>query len=189
MLIQKDKMGGSLKYDELIESFGIELHKIKYFVESGTYKGTSTLMASDHFEHVYTMEIVPNLYKESCERATDAGVTNITFALGDSVKLLETIVPKVLSGAVFFLDGHQSGPDTSNNGKNVPLLEELEVILRHNLGPSLFILDDLRFWKGKEKQAWDWDFDTTVVLNKFIDHKYNIKAFFESNDRFWISTS
>ena len=180
-------MGGSLLYEEITSvAKGNPKHEaIKYFVETGTYKADSTIMASQHYTHVYTTEIVPALYEGSKNRAKNEGIENITFALGDSVKLLEDIMPKVKDGAVFFIDAHQSGGDTSNNGKNVPLFEELGVILRANVGPSMFIIDDVRFWKGKEKSAWDWDHvSEDLILDLFLEYNYKLIAFFVKNDRF-----
>jgi len=102
-------MGGYLKYTELGEYTSREEYKnIKNFVETGTYKATTTLMVSKHFDNVYTREIVEKLHFDSIKLAAAQGVTNIEFLLGDSVELLKTITPKVVDGCVFFLDAHQS---------------------------------------------------------------------------------
>ena len=93
-------MGGSLTYDELADYLGWDLYKkIKNFVETGTYKADTTLMAAKHFQNVYTTEIVPALHNESKTKAEKAGLENITFLLGVSVELLKTITPKVLDCA------------------------------------------------------------------------------------------
>lgn len=185
-------MGGPLTYEEITNAtkHSITHRSIKNFVETGTYKGDTTLMASKHFDQVYTTEIVKNLYDYSANRAKEAQRTNIHFYLGDSIVLLRDIMPKVISGAVFFIDAHQSGPDTSNNGKQlVPLLEELDVILSYKLGPSLFIFDDVRFWIGKSQQAPDWSkISCLEILTKFMNRKYKIQTFFELNDRFYVLT-
>jgi hypothetical protein len=183
---RKDKMGGSLEFEEITDSIGLrpEYLSIRNFVETGTYKGDTSIMASKHFHNVYTTEIVPALHEESKKKAEEAGVKNITFLLGDSVKLLGEIMPKVSEGAVFFLDAHQSGGDTSNNGKNVPLYEELDVILSFPLGKSLFIIDDVRLWKQK---CWDWAHITnTELVKRFSDKGRKVHSYFEKNDRFFI---
>jgi len=182
-------MGGSLLYEEItsVTKDDIKYQNIKYFVETGTYHADTTLMAADHYEKVYTMEIVQNLYEGSKKRALEAGKNNIEFLLGDSVQHLKTIVPKVKEGAVFFIDAHQSGPDTSNNGKQVPLMEELKVILSTKLGPSLFIFDDTRFWVQHDQHAWDWaDVSEQGIIKTFFDHNYHVEKFFVKNDRFFV---
>jgi hypothetical protein len=81
------------------------------------------------------MEIAPALYEANKVAFPD---TTVSFFLGDSVECLKDIVPLVLEGAVFFLDGHMSNGDTWWNEKQrVPLYEELDVILSHKIGPSV----------------------------------------------------
>lgn len=184
-------MGGSLEYKEISDFMSLKQYKkIKNFVETGTYKAETTLMAAEKFKHVYTTEIVPALHNESKAKASSKGVKNVSFLLGDSVELLKEIVPKVLDGAVFFLDAHQSGCDTSNNGKNhVPLFQELDVILSsydgRTVGPSIFIIDDLRLFD----KYWDWEgINTKTIVQKFRDCGHNIGCFFSQQDRFYVMT-
>ena len=59
-------------------------------------------------------------------------LSNIFFLLGDSLEKLPCIMPKVLDGAVFFIDAHISGGDSGWNQKiRVPLIEELDIILSY----------------------------------------------------------
>lgn len=181
-------MGGSLEYSEIQKVVVNAKHKsIKYFVETGTYMGDTTMMAAKHYEHVHTIEIHEGLYEQSKKRAEIEGVENITFHLGDSLVVLPNIVPDVKEGAVFFIDAHISGMDSSWNGINrVPIMEELEIILSHGIGPSIIIIDDLRLWKQK---VWDWAHVTTCsIVAKFKEHKTKISSFLEFNDRLYILT-
>jgi hypothetical protein len=180
-------MGGSLTYDELFTYLSWKQYKnIKNFIETGTYKGATTLMAAKKFDKVYTTEIVPALHEYSKNIAVKEGVTNIEFMLGDSVELLKLICPQVLDGGVFFLDAHQSGGDTSNNGKNhVPLFQELDVILSHKIAPSIYIVDDLRLFD----KFWDWAGITPeTIVNKFKEHGHEVDSYFSQNDRFYVLT-
>ena len=70
---------------------------------------------------MHTIEIVEELYLES--KKLGAGIENIEYHLGDSLKVLEKLenVP-----TFYFIDAHQSGTDTGNNGIEVPLLMELD---------------------------------------------------------------
>jgi len=181
-----DKMGGSLEYSEIHKfSTGAKYRAIKYFVETGTYMGDTTLMAAKHYEHVHTIEIHEGLYEQSKQRAVDEGVANVTFHLGDSIAILPEIVSKVKEGAVFFIDAHISGIDSGWNGVNrVPIMEELDIILSCEIGPSIIIIDDLRLWKQK---TWDWSHVTTSnIVAKFKEHNTKIDSFLEFNDRLYI---
>ena len=48
------------------------------FVETGTYRGYTTSMASKYYDRVYTFEIVPELYELCKERFAKEGKTNIS---------------------------------------------------------------------------------------------------------------
>ena len=181
-------MGGSLQYSEIQKVTTNAKHKyIKYFVETGTYIGDTTMMAAKHYKHVHTIEIHETLHEQSKNRAKEEGVENITFHLGDSLEILPKIIPEVKEGAVYFLDAHISGSDSSWNGTlRVPIMEELDIILLHKIGPSVIIIDDLRLWKQK---TWDWAHITTErILLKFTEHKVRINSFLEYNDRLYILT-
>lgn len=180
-------MEGSLSYDELRNATKGRVHdNIKNFVETGTYKAGTALMAAKHYENVYTTEIHTSLYEESMKRADSEGITNVTFMLGDSPELLKDIVPRVKEGAVFFIDSHVSGPDSGWNKKQrVPLLEELDVILVSNVGPSVFIFNDVRFWG----EVWDWVHVSKIkIVKRFTEQGYNITSFYEENDKFIVIT-
>ena len=140
---------GHLTREEIIEIIqGRE--DISSFVETGTYKGDSTLSAVGIFDDIYTIEIVESLYKESLERFNGKGINSI---LGDTVQVLPGLC-KNISGATFwFLDAHQSGPDTSNNGQHVPLLNEIECIgSNKDISNDIFVIDDVRLFSA----FWDW---------------------------------
>lgn len=185
-------MGGALEYQEIVDATRHSLRhsRIPNFVETGTYRGDTALMAAKHYRAVYTTEIAPGLYELSSKRAKEEGLTNIHFYLGDSSEVLRDICPRVIEGAVFFIDAHQSGSDTANNGKSlVPLFDELEVILSHKLGPSMFIFDDVRFWKGESQEVPDWAHVSRLgIINRFLERGYRIQAFFIKNDRFFVLT-
>ena len=181
-------MGGSLEYNEVKAILQKPIYKnITNFVETGTYKGDTSLMASKYFANVYTMEINEDLYKESKLKAENQNINNIHFYLGDSTELLQVITPKLLDdGAVFFIDAHISGSDSSYNGKQlVPLYEELSIILTHILPPSIFIIDDVRLFNKFD----DWKNITTEgVLEIFKSFGYSIKSAYTKNDRLFILT-
>lgn len=194
-------MGGSLTENEILEYKKSEKHQnIKNFVETGTYQGETTRLVSNYFDNVYTIEIMETLFRNSIIssggehripngpliKGTIVNVYNMNFMYGDSVEMLKVITPLVKDGSIFFIDAHQSGCDTGNNGTWVPLMEELEIILSTRLGPSIFIFDDVRLWKQK---FWDWaHIDENRIFQIFEKFNYTIEKSYELNDRFWIFT-
>lgn len=180
-------MGGPLDYNEIKDANKDMNWVFNNFVETGTYKGDTCIMASHYFPFVYTFEIVSALYNYSKKRAEEQGIHNISFNLGDSLTLLPQLVPTLKGGSIFFIDAHQSGHDTSNNGIDVPLLEELDAILAHKLEPSLFIFDDMRFWKGQSQEAWDWAKISMATVDQKIREKgHSIVKSFPKNDRYFV---
>jgi len=187
-------MGGSLTELELLDvASRHNCNTIKNFVETGTYKADSTIIASRLYETVYTTEVYPPLYLESKLRARSEGITNINFYLGDSLEVLDIIMKEISwnnnGGSVFFLDAHISGSDSGWNGKiRVPLVEELKIILKYKLGPSVFIVDDVRLWKTIK--AWDWVHITNESIVQLItDNGFNVIESYEKDDRFYVYTS
>jgi hypothetical protein len=173
-------MGGSLETNELFEEIPEDMRKI--FIETGTYKGETCRKVSPHFEKVYTIEIFEPLYLESLASFRDYG--NIESNLGDSVDVLPTLYDKYKNGAVFYMDAHVSGWDSSHNPKHpLPILEEIKVINKKSLGPSLFIIDDLRLWKTGHWQG----ISSAGICSQFKPGQ--IKRAYEKNDRYWIFTN
>lgn len=184
-------MGGSLIEQELedIKKRGAPYSEIENFVETGTYKGDSTIIAAKHFKNVYTIEIFEPLYTETKERCEKEGINNIEFNLGDSLECLPNICKKTReNGAIYFIDAHISGGDSGWNGTNrVPLFEEIDIVISEPIGPSVFILDDLRLWKTIK--AWDWSHITNEnIIEKFKSKGISLLSYFEKDDRFYIFT-
>lgn len=175
-------MGGSLTEEELLE---LKCHGT--FVETGTYKADSTIVAAKIFEKVHTIEICQPLYEESLQRIQKLGLTNVVSHLGDSLTVLPQIMKEVTEG-VFFIDAHISGVDSSWNTKDrVPLFQELDAILSPALGPSIFIIDDVRLWKTIK--AWDWGhISDEAILIKFAEKKVKVSKAYEKEDRFYVHT-
>lgn len=173
-------MGGHLLIKELREIFTLSRQnpeQYKNFVETGTYHGDTTREAEKLFPNVYTIEINETLYSQ-----TKPALKEHTHAyLGDSLKILPTLIEELNGPTVWFLDAHQSGYDTSNNGKNVPLLEELDIILNGSLKCNqLLIIDDVRLFSN----AWDWAGITTNNIVERCSLTRRVALNFVYNDRF-----
>lgn len=181
-------MGGSLTEQELVNLRTTERYKnIKNFVETGTYDGASAMLAAKFFDRVFTIEIHQGLYEASVNRIKNRGITNVTCLLGDSANLIGTVAEQVKDGAVFFLDSHYSGEGTGwNNEKHVPLYEELDKILAvKDLGPSIFVIDDVRLWTTEHDPIWS-EITNEKIIAKFISTGYNVLGYHVKLDRLYV---
>lgn len=182
-----DKMGGSITYDELkyllARCSPYLIHPIRNFIETGTYKGDTTIVAASVFAHVYTMEINRALYEQVQEKLVP--FPNIHSYHGDSVKILPEIMKQSTGDCMWFLDAHQSGSDTGNNGTNVPLYDEFEAIfgleVNHSPRRGIVIVDDVRLFD----RYWDWKGISTASIQERLG-RYGIQILkqFIHNDRY-----
>lgn len=182
-------MGGSLTDDE-ISTFLSCYNKItgnqdiKAAVETGTYKGESSKVLSKFFSEVHTIEIQKKLFIEAQINNQDS--RNIHYYLGDSVSKLPEIISKLKGPALFFIDAHISGSDSSWNQKNlVPLFQELDVVLSTSKYNNIFIFDDVRLFNKFD----DWKGITTeTIKQKFKTYNKKIVNDFVKDDRYYVIT-
>jgi hypothetical protein len=157
----------SLTYDELCEFLStMEMVKPNIFIETGTYEAETTLHMSKYFEHVYTIEINETLFRDARVKCKD--IENISCILGDSTKKLSYIVQTIKQPVVFWLDGHWSRGKTSAGDKDVPLLEELEIIEKYFIEEALVIIDDVRLFGGGPYSSKIIDVDWSMITEESI---------------------
>lgn len=123
---------------KIIKNF--EIHD---FVETGTYKGDTSFWASKHFKNVYTIEIDPEISRETASR--NDCPANIEFLIGNSKEILPLLITKIADNAFFWLDGHWCEGGAGKE-EECPLLYELKAISRL-ANPTIFI-DDARCFMG-----------------------------------------
>jgi predicted O-methyltransferase YrrM len=115
----------------------------KIWIETGTYKGHSTKSFAEVFDHVYTIEIKPELTEEAKEYCKD--FDNITYLNGPSPTVLNELLPTLKETYAIFLDAHHSGGDTGLDEKygahGTPLEEELAIIGKYSKD-GLIVIDD-----------------------------------------------
>lgn len=177
-------MGGSFTEDEfrtirtMIESL-ISFPSV--CIETGSYHGDSTHVFRNNFDKVFTIEINKKLFHHVSERFQSD--ENVCCLYGDSSSIMKRILalypPE--THVFYFLDAHQSGHDTSNNGNaHVPLREELSVISSFITSQSVIVIDDVRLFD----RYWDWKDITIENILSWIKHP--VRVWFISNDRLFI---
>jgi len=177
---------GELTKEEITEILSI-LPAVSFntFVELGTYMGHSTLNMAHEFERVHTIEIIPELYQQAIKYCSK--VDNISFHLGDTVQLLPLLVNDLKDkSCVYMVDSHQSGPETGNNGKWVPLLDEIDIICsKIDVDiPQILVIDDVRLFG----MHWDWaDVSISSIDRVIRAHNVEIMNRLLKNDRYTIA--
>ena len=121
-----------------------ETQQYKNFVETGTFYGGSAAWASEHFDHVFTIEIQPNLWSQAKEKYRDK--KNIEFIFGSSQNEIKKLENLLTSPTLFWLDGHYSGSDTGGIDYECPVMDELVIALEFK--DSAILVDDARLFLG-----------------------------------------
>jgi len=117
---------------------------IKNFVETGTYKGGTSFWAASHFDKVYTIEIDPEISKETSSRQDCP--KNIDFFIGNSKDVLPGLVKLLEGRTLFWLDGHWCNVTDFGKDMECPLINELKAI--ENLKDAIILIDDARAFLG-----------------------------------------
>lgn len=127
---------------------------IKHVIETGTYKGSTTLWFSDHFDAVTTVES-NETYVQTLRR-TFSSRKNIKLVHGDSGALLGAEIPSQ-GNVLFYLDAHW--------GAYWPLHDELRAIAKRAKGRCVIIIDDFQIPDRKDisydeynGKPLNWDF-------------------------------
>lgn len=117
------------------------------FVETGTYLGdTANVMAANGCR-VFTIELSQRLYEQAVDLF--ANTDQVTCFQGDSSVVLAEVIGLLDGPALFWLDGHYSGPNTAMGGEISPVLGELECLRRARetrpelIDGSTIYIDDL----------------------------------------------
>lgn len=159
--------------EELIELL-INNYEIPTFIETGTYRGYTSVWASENFSTVMTVEYAEAIYKETSQKY--GHIENIEFQFGDSRAFLNDIAPNLEESAVFWLDGHWSGGDTYGSDDPCPLLDELQAINRSPIEHYILIDDARQFLSPPPEphsiQDWATIKDVIDILTK--EHAYYV---------------
>lgn len=112
------------------------------FVETGTYKGNTTMWAAKNFDYVYTVEFSSKIFEQTSERLSQ--LENVSFHLADSKTFLKELAPKLTTPTVFWLDAHWCSGGSYGEHDQCPLIEELDILA--DLEECVILIDDARLF-------------------------------------------
>lgn len=133
-------------------------------METGTYRGDTTLFLAKLAGSVVSLEPDDALYRQACVRFR--GDERVTLLHGTSENLFGDVVSSVTGPACFWLDGHYSGPGTFLADAYTPISWELQVIARNldRLGAVAVLVDDFREFPSRELAAGAEAYPTREAL-------------------------
>lgn len=114
-----------------------------FFIETGTYLGETIFGMEPFFENLITIELSEKYHTLTKSKYHGK---KISFMLGDSSNIFQTILPSMDDTCIFFLDGHWSSGDTAKGVKDCPLVEEITHINNLYKNKGIIIIDDVRLF-------------------------------------------
>jgi hypothetical protein len=115
------------------------------WVETGTLHGVTSEFLSHNAKFVYTIEPEISLFNNAKEKFKDKN--NIQVINDISENALPNLLPTLSGNICFWLDGHNSGPNTFAGPNDTPLRQELDCISEnlHRFNKVSILIDDIRF--------------------------------------------
>lgn len=120
--------------------------KFSTFVETGTFTGEMVEAMRQHFAHLISIEMSPEIHHEAVRRF--AGDPRVELLLGDSAMILPSVLERIQQPALFWLDGHFMGGSTARGRDDSPIRAELAALLAHPVRGHLILIDDARLFDG-----------------------------------------
>ena len=123
-------------------------HRLRTFVETGTYTGEMIAAVRRRFDRAISIELDRALYEAACRRF--AGDPGVHLLHGDSGALLPHMLAGLNEPAMFWLDGHYMGAGTGRGAVDSPLVEEMRGLLAHPVRGHVVLIDDARLCVGTD---------------------------------------
>jgi len=142
------------------------------FIETGTFLGDMILAVKNKFEKIYSIELSNKLHSRAKEYFKKN--KHITCLQGDSGIELQKLLGKINNPCLFWLDAHYSGGITAKGTLDTPIVKELEYIFNHPCEGHLILIDDARFFVGKDGYPEISELESYVKKQK-IDYTFFVK--------------
>ena len=123
------------------------LHSLQTFVETGTLYGDMVYAVRRQFRRIVSIELSEELAAKAQSRLRE--YSHISVTQGNSAELLSEILSDLKEPALFWLDAHFSGDGTARGQTDTPIIGELGVILRTWIDGSIALIDDARYFDGR----------------------------------------
>ena len=115
---------------------------LRVLIETGTYLGDTVADLRENFDEVFSIELDDQLFRLAQRRFS--GLPRVHVLHGDSSEVLPTILARLQTPALFWLDGHFSGGPTAKAALETPLFRELDAVASHGIKGHVVLIDDAR---------------------------------------------
>lgn len=116
-------------------------------VETGTYYGDTVNVTKRIFHKIFSIELDEDFYQKAKRRF--AKFDHIRILHGDSSQVLPEIIKGASEPYLFYLDAHYQHGSVKVKALETPIMQELSVILNHNIEDHVILIDDARLFVGK----------------------------------------
>ena len=144
---------------------------LRHAVETGTYLGHSAEMLAGIVEHVWSVELKPEILAQARERLGEQ--PRIHLYEGYSPVVLPEILKELDGPALYWLDGHGGtfgADDVPQDIKECPVLDELAAIAEYPYAErSVILIDDARAFFGPllhHRPDWPTFLEVAEALGK-----------------------
>jgi hypothetical protein len=149
-----------------------EHFSVTIFIETGTFKGRTSVWAAGHFHDVYTIENSRQLFDAAA--STLGAYRNIHLLFGNSALQLKNVIEELNQPALFWLDAHWCGGLTYGDDDPCPLLDEINII-KQSSHSHIIMIDDARFFlkpppHPQNSELWPGLKEILDILNR--DDRY-----------------
>lgn len=152
------------------------------WVETGTYKGTSTKFFSKYSKFVHTIEPEYNHYFSTKNELKDKGYKNIKFYNGTSEEMLDKVLNDIeCENLSIWLDGHWSGGDTFLGDNPTPVLEELKIIKKYcdKFNKISILIDDIRDFNNYKLRPNNNYPDKMILIKWGLENNFNWEIIYD----------
>jgi hypothetical protein len=153
------------------------------WVETGTFRGKTTLFLAKHSTKVYTIEPAKELYDNAVKMLAGR---NVELFNDVSEAVFPNLMPTLSGDLNFWLDGHYSAGRTFKGDTDCPVEDELRAIENNvsNFGKVSILIDDVRCflqvdpgysdypsidylvdWARKQGFSWSIEHDIFIMRN------------------------
>ena len=126
----------------------LRTHALDTVIETGTFTGEMVAALVGCARRIVSIELDDALYEAAVRRFAHA--PGVELLHGDSARLLAPLVKELSRPALFWLDGHYTGPGSARTDVASPIVREIETILAHPMPGHVVLIDDAREFTGQD---------------------------------------
>jgi len=146
-------------------------HKLKIFIETGTYMGDMGSAIRKNFREIYSIELDKSLWERASKKFLI--FSNVHILHGSSDSVLRNLLPHIKQQCLFWLDAHYSGGITAKGDLACPVVGELEAIQNHFIKNHVILIDDADDFIGKNDYP---TLDGVQAILKRINPDYKVEV-------------